>query len=281
MKLAIVGANGFIGSRVVESFQLGEGPTVVAIGRRAARLVPLARFALELRVADGFDAVALTRAFAGCQMAISSVRVPEAEIRRHVTALCHAAAQAEVRRLVLLSCAAPDLGPEIEAFYFAECRRNRINGHLLRTGLVYGPRSPLVARIATDLQRRRATLPRSAGEHFDGVYVDNLIAAIRVCLKAKTPAHAAWVVSEPDPPTWREFYDALAHELDLGGTPVHSVDQPIPGGKPSPSRVSPDRNGLGSVPRVPGYAPVVPFAESVRRTAAWWRFAQGEFAPTS
>src|SRR4051812_1843138 len=76
-KVAILGANGFIGSRTAEMLHLSQLVEVRPIVRNFASLARLARFDLEndldCRVADGFDGSKLSEAMIGCDALIYAI----------------------------------------------------------------------------------------------------------------------------------------------------------------------------------------------------------------
>ncbi len=321
MKVAVIGANGLIGSRVVESFHLGGGPSVVAIPHHPARSVLAARFTVDIRAADAFDADSLARALQGCNAVVHAVRGEQSTLKRLASAVCRAAAQAGVRRLVYLSSSsvhgpspAPgtneqsriqpaSLGEDARAQLVAErqvladCRRLSIAAYVLRPGIVYGPRSPLVAEIATLLRDERATLLDKGATILNSVYVDNLVAGIRGCLRAKEGAGQPYLIADAETVTWKDFYHAIARELDLPASRMRSVEAATfasHSDAPSPDEaaaslphglqsglLSLQENGwkpsTQSAARIIGYAPVVTFSEAIRRSCAWWRFSQGDF----
>jgi uncharacterized protein YbjT (DUF2867 family) len=65
LRVAVLGASGFIGSRVVEMFHLEGTAEVRPVVRGISSLAGPARFALDCRVADGFDRSALKESFSG------------------------------------------------------------------------------------------------------------------------------------------------------------------------------------------------------------------------
>ena len=82
MRVAVQGASGFVGSRLVERLHLGGRAAVVPIVRSHAALTRSARFDLGWRLADGLDEDALTDAFTGCEVVFLSVNGPEQLILR-------------------------------------------------------------------------------------------------------------------------------------------------------------------------------------------------------
>jgi 2-alkyl-3-oxoalkanoate reductase len=337
MKVAIIGASGMVGSRIVESFHLGDGPNPVAIVRHPSRLILPARFVLDVRVADALDPDSLARALAGCSAAVHVAHSDAAASRTMPAILCRAAAQARVRRLVYLSTAAvygdtPAPGTDessplhtrhetddtnarvaAERSFFAECREHALAGYALRPAVVFGPRSRLIAQLAADLRDERAWLVQNGEGVCNSLYIDNLVHAVRLCLKARNGAGQPYLLNDAEAVTWRDFYETLAQHLGFAAHRIHSVDLPpsgpepwrkraLPPATPPPGPLPDDWTTAAARPPTPtpelarlqrgswrfpatraardlGYRATVSFTEAMRRTAAWWRFAQGEFAP--
>lgn len=300
MKAALIGSNGVIGSRLVESFQLGDGPTIVAIETRPADLTLASRFSIDVRLAELREPDSLTRAFAGCGMAIYARAEPESEAKQVVSTLCVAAARANVRRVVYLSTSelgnrpaesphfleslASEAEQAAERTFLSECKKLGIVGHVLRPGVVYGPRSPLIATVAAELREHRAWLINRGEAAMPAVYVDNVIDAVRACLRNKTAPADPVEVIDPDGGTWRDFYHHLARELEFSGSRIRDV---------SPEQIASmagdalGRARLQQLPNVPlgnassrlaGYAPAVSLLDGIRRSCAWWRFTQGQWS---
>jgi nucleoside-diphosphate-sugar epimerase len=244
MKVAIVGASGFVGTRLVERFHLAGGPEITAVVRCAASLARPARFLVETHVADPLDTDALARAFSGCSAVVHVARGDPDQTERMPAALCLAANDAGVHRLVYLSCASvhgenPAPGTDersallpqteqgrakvrAEHKFFAECRRHGLVGFVLRPGIVYGPRSRRIAELAADLLAGRAWLYEGGRGVCNAIYVDNLVTAIACCLHASDDAAGAYLVGDGERITWEQFYRAAALQLDV---PWHNVHQ--------------------------------------------------------
>ena len=175
MRLAVLGASGFIGARIVERLHLCRKAEVRPVVRNAARLAGPARFALDGRVADGFDRAALAAAMEGCEIAVHAIAGDRRTILRTAEAAYRAAQDAGVRRLIYLSSAsvhgqAPAPGTDersplrrrqpiaynrhnIDAESLL--RRLRSSGSvelvILRPGIVHGPRSSWIGGLADEL----------------------------------------------------------------------------------------------------------------------------------
>jgi nucleoside-diphosphate-sugar epimerase len=249
MKIAIIGASGFIGTRLLEYYHLGDGPAIAAVVRRPASLALPARFAVETHIADALDIDAMARAFSGCTAVIHAASGDPAQTERMPVALCLAANDAGVRRLIYLSSASvhglnPPPGTDentalntnqtlennsakirAEQKFFAECQRHSLIGFALRPGIVYGPRSRWIADLATDLIEGRAWLYEGGRGVCNGIYVDNLIAAINCCLHATDDAAGAYLVGDNEKITWEQFYRAAALHLDIPWNTVHQVSR--------------------------------------------------------
>lgn len=248
MKVAVIGASGFIGTRLIERFHLGSNtPEVVAVVRRPSSLALPARFAVETRIADALDVDAMARAFTGCSAVVHTALGDPAQIERMPSALCLAASAAGVRRVVYLSSASvhgqnPATGTDestplnahqaleynsakirAELKFFAECQRHSLVGFALRPGVVYGPRSRWIADVATDLLEGTAWLYEGGRGICNGIYVDNLVHAISCCLHATDDAKGVYLVGDAETTTWEQFYRAAATQLDVPWTTIHQI----------------------------------------------------------
>ena len=249
MKVAIIGSSGFIGTRLIEHFHLGGGPSIAAVVRRPSSLALPKRFAIETHLADALDVDALARAFTGCTAVIHAALGDPSQIERMPAALCMAANDAGVRRIVYLSSASvhgqnPTPGTDensalslhhamdynsakvrAEQKFFAECARHSLVGFALRPGVVYGPRSRWISDLAADLIDGRASLYEGGRGICNCIYVDNLVAAIDSCLNATDDAAGAYLVGDAEQVTWEQFYRAAATHLDVPWSTVHQLSR--------------------------------------------------------
>lgn len=245
MKIAVIGASGFIGNRLVEQFLLGGQHQVVPIVRQPCRLALAARFDVPWQIADALDATALTRALQGCDAVVHAALGDPRQIEAMPAALATAAAAAGVSRVIYLSTAsvhgqapAPgttEMSPlhskhameynnakvRAEQSFFHECHRQRLTGFALRPGIVYGPRSRWIAEISHDLRCGQAWLLDHGDGICNGIYVDNLCSAVAAALIAPASHAAPYLVGDQETVTWREFYHGLAN--GLGADPARIV----------------------------------------------------------
>ncbi len=105
MKIAVLGANGFVGSRAVEMLHLGGRHDVRPVVRKIVSLARLSRFDIDWRIADARDRSALEAAFAGCDVVLHAVGGDRRTILDTLRPTYEAAETAGVRRLVYLSTA--------------------------------------------------------------------------------------------------------------------------------------------------------------------------------
>lgn len=249
MKIAIIGAGGFIGNRIVEQLHLGGTHTVVPIVRKPYRLALPARFDLEWRLGDALDAVSLTRALTGCDAVVHAALGDPRQIEAMPAILAKAAAAAGVSRLIYLSSAsvhgqAPAQGTtestplhtahsmdynnakvRAEQSFFRETARHQSAGFALRPGVVFGPRSRWITDLAQDLRLGQAWLFRGGAGICNSIYVDNLGSAVGAALAAPASAAGAYLVGDEEIVTWREFYHSVATGLGLDPVDIVELDR--------------------------------------------------------
>jgi nucleoside-diphosphate-sugar epimerase len=249
LKVAILGASGFIGSRVVEMFHLEEMAEVRPVVRRVSSMARPSRFKLDCRVADGFDRKALTVAFTGCEVVVHAVAGDPAVILGALAPVYEAAQEAGVRRLVYLSTAsvhgqAPEPGTtersalsDHQAIEYnnakvqAERRLRRLRARgavelvLLRPGIVFGPRSQWVASFADALLEGTAYLIDGGRGICNSIYVDNLVYAIGEAMTAPEADREAFLLGDRERVTWADLYRPIATALgfDLASIPDAAV----------------------------------------------------------
>jgi nucleoside-diphosphate-sugar epimerase len=235
--IAVVGANGFIGSRLVEMLHLEGEMRVRPVVRRASALASAARFALEGRIANALDERALHDAFTGCDAVVHCVAGDTETIVESAAAVYAAADAAGCRRLVYLSSAcvhgqSPAVGTDessplsdrqsIEynnAKVRAERRlrelreRGRLELVVLRPAIVFGPRSSWIAGVADDVLAGRAHFAGDDSGICNSLYVDNLVHAVRLATSSSRADGGVYLLGDDVAPTWRELYRPIARAL--------------------------------------------------------------------
>lgn len=252
LTVAVLGANGFIGSRFVEMSHLGQIAAVRPVVRSFSSLARLSRFQLDTAMADAFDEAALRTAFAGANVAVHAIAGDPKTIVETVAPVYRAAEAAGVQRLVYLSSAsvhgqspAPKtdenspLSNRQEIAYNKakvqaeqKLRALRAGGRvelvILRPGIVFGPRSYWVTSFAEALLNGQAYLLNRGQGICNSIYVDNLIQAIYQAATAPGLDGEAFLVGDQETVTWADLYKPIAWALgfDLACVPEAALPQP-------------------------------------------------------
>jgi nucleoside-diphosphate-sugar epimerase len=245
-RVAVLGAGGFIGNRVVEVLHL-MGVDVVPIVRRSNGVALPGRFPLDVRLADALDRQQVRSALQGCDSVVVSIAGDARTIIDSIEPVYFAAEDAGLRRLVHLSTASvhgqsPPAGTdestplsdrqEIEynnAKVRAEqallgCRaRGSTEVVLLRPGIVHGPRSQWIGAFADELLGGRALLVEGGHGVCNSIYVDNLVRAVRCALTAEHADGQAFLVGDDEDVTWRDLYAPICAALGMN---VDDLPQP-------------------------------------------------------
>ena len=244
--VAILGANGFIGRRLVEYLHLRELAQVRPVVRRPNALAGLAVFDLDCRLADALDAGALERALAGCDVLVHCVAGDAQTIVGAVGPAYAAAQRAGVRRLVYLSSAsvhgqAPTQGTDERsalrddqpvAYNNAKVRaerqlqKQRATGDvelvILRPGIVTGPRSYWVGSFASALVAGTAALVNGGQGICNSLHVDNLAHGVHLAMHAREADGHAFLLGDAETVRWADLYRPIAGALgfDLADVPT-------------------------------------------------------------
>jgi uncharacterized protein YbjT (DUF2867 family) len=183
----------------------------VPLVRSPNSLARLARFALPVRTVDFLNEKTLTESLQGCEMLVHAALGDELQIVRLAECIGRACGRAQVRRVVLISSAAvfglvapegagdlmepqppPNEGygrAKLKAEHILQQAATRYGFELvtLRPSLVYGPRSPRMERIYRQISSGVAGVVDQGRGVFNGIYIDNLIEAVRLSLTCSNP----------------------------------------------------------------------------------------------
>ncbi|MET0144773.1 MAG: NAD-dependent epimerase/dehydratase family protein [Ilumatobacteraceae bacterium] len=250
MKVAVQGASGFVGSRLIERLHLGGMADVVPIVRTHGSLSRIARFDLDWRLADGLDGDALTEAFKGCDVAFLSVAGPEPFILGSPAATIRAARRAGVSRVVYLSTAVtlgfnpgpgtdddtPPVTDQPWTYNRAKARAENLIDDLrhetgvevvvLRPSIVYGPRSlSWTTALAQRLLWRTAFVVDGGANVCNAVYVDNLVDAMWLAATVPGAANQQFFVADRERVTWADMYRPIAEAVGVPTSEIHSIDR--------------------------------------------------------
>lgn len=247
--IAVVGAGGYVGARLVQLAARSGREDVVPVVRGFHSVARSASLGVRHRVADVAKPDTLARAFEGCDAVVNLTTGDPAEIVPTAARLCDAAVAAGARVFVHLSSATvygqvetPDLADDApplrdhwmpyarekgraEDLLRARMRDARTAVVVLRPGLVWGPGSPWVIGPATELVNGSAYLVGDGGGVCDLMYVDDLVRAIHTVCEASVAGF--YHLADDETPTWRAYYTALADGLGVDAGAMHVV----PGGR--------------------------------------------------
>jgi nucleoside-diphosphate-sugar epimerase len=100
---------------------------------------------------------------------------------------------------------------------------SRLEVVVLRPGIIWGPRSPHTLDLANALSRKSAFLVDNGRWVFNGVFIDNLVAAIRASCTSQGAIAGYYNVGDAEHMTWLDFYTALGAFLDCDPRRLPSV----------------------------------------------------------
>lgn len=217
MRIAITGANGFVGRHVIAALLEGEAPDEIrAIVRdpdRAAAELP--RAGLDVRRADVTDAASLTGAFDGVDVVVHTVAIPTERHGRFervnaegTRAVVREAERAGVRKIVHLSA----IGASPESPYpflrskgqgQAAVTASAVAHVVLRPSVLFGQGDDFFPRLRFSLRFPVVPLPGGGAARFQPLHVEDLARAIVVA--ARGPVTGVFEVGGPVPVTYREL----------------------------------------------------------------------------
>jgi nucleoside-diphosphate-sugar epimerase len=248
LSVAVLGANGFFGSRLVEVLHLTREHRVVPIAHSISGLARIARFDIDWRVADATDAQALTVALSGCDIVVHAIAGSLESIVKSPHATLQACKAAGVRRVVYLSTASvhgqdPDPGTDessplhtrhlvpynnakviSERAFLAQHAAFGVQLVVLRPGIVFGPRDVWITGIARSIVDGSAALVGGGDGWCNTIYVDNLVQAVRCAITTEANG-GVFLVGDAQTITWRELYQRVADVLGHR-RPIRSVPAP-------------------------------------------------------
>ncbi|TVP75350.1 MAG: NAD(P)-dependent oxidoreductase [Puniceicoccaceae bacterium] len=242
-KIALTGASGFLGTRILEMWGLSGRVDFVSILRGYGSAAPVGRLDLPFRVADVCDAQALFPALEGCDNIVHVALGDPAQIVTMAEAVCMAAERAGIRRIVNLSsavalgmvppygsgdatagetykpldyCSAKGIAESIFARHMAKTGCSVIQ---LRPFTIYGPRSRLVGRILGAMAQGQTWLLNGGAGVCNAVYIDNVIHAIECALLTPKQVGGIFHINDTKAVSWLDFYTAMANAAGLPSGP--------------------------------------------------------------
>ncbi|MHB8631740.1 MAG: NAD(P)H-binding protein, partial [Candidatus Limnocylindria bacterium] len=242
MRIAITGANGFVGRAVIAVLLGDEAPADIrAIVRDPARAaLELPAVGLDVRRADVTAPASLSGAFDGVDAVVHTVAIPT---ERHdafervnalgTRAVLREAERAGVGKVVHLSA----IGASPESPY--PFLRSKGQGQaavdasplphvVLRPSILFGPGDDFFPRLRFSLAFPIVPLPGGGSARFQPLHVDDLALAVRAALRG--PVTGTFEVGGPVPVTYRQM---LGEAMRAYGKRRLTVPVPVPLLKPA------------------------------------------------
>lgn len=250
MRVLVIGATGFIGTRVVDELVLRHGADVRAPVRDYRTAVRLGRLPVEWVEAAATAAPAMRDASRGCDGVVHCAHPVSSPNETAALDLCRAAVAAAAattaRRLVYVSTTAiygvgvrdisDDTTPRPDTPYGRlklRCERLLAREHdagsirlvVLRPSIVYGPfSSNWTVFPARQMSEGNLVLPLGATGACNAIYVDDVARAVAQAVRLDTGSKVALNLAAGDRPSWRVFYGAYEQRVRPGAVKEWPID---------------------------------------------------------
>jgi nucleoside-diphosphate-sugar epimerase len=239
--VVVLGANGFVGRRVVQYLAATGTFRPIAAVRKPVRNDTLG---VEWRICDATNAASVAAALADCDYAVNCVGGDGKTMEAATHNLCQGARAAKLRRIVHVSSMSvygpvtglidekqpldPSAGWYAQAKVACEAMIQRFaasggDGVILRPGCIHGPESEqwtiLIGRLLAS--HRIGDLGPAGDGLCNLTYIDDIAAAVVVALQRPGITGEAFNVSDPDPGPWNRYFIAFGRAI--GATPVSRI----------------------------------------------------------
>lgn len=246
-RIAVLGAGGFVGTRLVEFAALTGAAEVIPVIRSLKSAASLSRFGRNWVLANANSPGELGSAIANCDAVVNCTVGELNRLAATTTGIWESCAAMNVPRLVHISSAEvfgraeePDMhddSPPVARHWMQYARakaaaeqalRPRLGDKrlcciVLRPGLVWGPRSPWVEKPASQLLASTAFLLGGGRGICNLLYVDNLIFSILGVVESREAPSGFYNVADDELIRWCDYYAALARELKVDFSEIHQL----------------------------------------------------------
>lgn len=240
MKVLVLGAGGFLGSRVVAALQ-ARGDIEIVAGTRAGSKRNAAPGVVAFPL-DATDRASMQAALDGVSHVVNCVMAAPDVMHRGVDILLEAALQRNVRRVIQISSiaiygqaegwldeASAPVG-QLDAYARSKAEseglvrravERGLDAVILRPGLIYGPGSAAwTLRIGRLLQQRRlGDLGANGDGYCNLIHVDDVAAAVVAALVNNDAQRQTFNLADPDPPRWNDYLKTFAAHLGVDPVP--------------------------------------------------------------
>lgn len=246
-RLAVLGAGGFVGSRLLELSLALPGIEAIPMLRQPRGLGKLARLGLAWRPIDTNSIKALAESLRGFDAVVNLTQGDNSRLLPDVQNLHEACRRARVDRFIHLGSAVvfgevkqpnlPDdrLASENRWSEYARAKAATdawLTGRLdtsdlatviFRPGLVWGPRSIWVTLPAGQFVEGNAFLFRQGSGICNLCHVDRLASAILSAATRSDSVTGFFHIGDPEVRTWRQYYSSLAREMGSDPNSLHQL----------------------------------------------------------
>lgn len=236
--LALIGAGGYVGSRLMERAVLTEEIPLVPIVRAWRSHGRLARYGVPILHGDAGDAILLVPTLRGCGMAVNLTTGENSQIVSNTKSIHAACCEAGVPLLIHMSSAEVSGRAEdpllseasvpggrhwmeygrakIAAEAWLRSQGNRpVTVVILRPGLIWGPGSSWLVRPAQALLNGTAFLFNEGKGICNLIHIHNLIEHLLQLVRSGHVKPGTYNIADNETLTWADYYDAIAQEIGI------------------------------------------------------------------
>jgi len=237
LRVAVIGAGGFVGSRLIAMGRLDTRYSMVPVLRSFRGLARLGADGEEGIVVNTRDSTALAEAIKKCDVVINATSGEVLKIENDMKAIYAACCQAGVKRLIHISSTVVYGGAEdptinddsppntrswmlyarnkarAEVWLRAHMSQVGLQVVILRPGLIWGPGSSWSCMVGAQLWQGNAFLSNNGQGIANLVYIDNLVRMILAVAAKPSGPSGFYNVADRETVTWAEWYRAMAKRL--------------------------------------------------------------------